>query len=196
MQTRLMTQRRSSFVAVACLIALFCTACSDPADSVVLTADPPLHLEDHLDVATIEGSEVPADLPEPVEWRFDEPQPDWKATPPWNANPPARLTGTADGLLVTLTDAMRNRDGNPQGGIYIEVPDFEQADWEYVVVRARSENEVSRIGVHFNLREGSGASTDQPYPYEDGEGAPVIRDGTVQTYQFQTDLIAWKQLGL
>ena len=36
------------------------------------------HLEDHLDAATIEGSEVPADLPEPVEWRFDEPQPGWK----------------------------------------------------------------------------------------------------------------------
>ena len=43
MQTRLSTQRRSSFVAVACLLVLFCTACSDPgSDSVVLTADLPL----------------------------------------------------------------------------------------------------------------------------------------------------------
>ena len=84
----------------------------------------------------------------------------------------------------------------PGGGIYIDVPDFEQADWDHVVIRARSENEVSRIGVGFNLREGSGASTDFPYPYEDGEDAPVIRDGTVQTYRFQTDLILWKQLGL
>ena len=41
-----------------------------------LTADVPLHLEDHLDAATVVGSEVPADVPVPVEWRFDEPQPD------------------------------------------------------------------------------------------------------------------------
>ena len=40
MQTRRVTQRRSSFAAVACLLVLFCTACSDPvSESVVLTAD-------------------------------------------------------------------------------------------------------------------------------------------------------------
>ena len=83
MKTRFLTQRRSSFVAVACLIVLFCTACTDQeSDPVALTADLPLHLEDHLDVATIEGSEVPTDLPEAVEWRFDEAQPDWKPSAP------------------------------------------------------------------------------------------------------------------
>ncbi len=60
---------------LALVLALICAGCdSGPAP---LTAEMPLHLEDHLDAATIEGSEVPADLPEPVEWRFDEPQPDW-----------------------------------------------------------------------------------------------------------------------
>jgi len=178
---------RSLRPVLAGLLVLSCAGCeTGPAP---LTAEVPLHLEEHLDAATIVGSEVPEDVSEPVEWRFDEPQPDWKATPPWNANPPARLTGTAEGLLVTLTDAMRNRGGNPRGGIHINVRDFEQADWDHVVIRARSENEVSWIGVHFNLREGSGASTDQPFPYEiAGEGAPVIRDGTVQTYRFQIDL--------
>jgi hypothetical protein len=39
----------------------------------VLTADMPLHLEEHLDVATIVGSEVPADAPAVMEWHFDEP---------------------------------------------------------------------------------------------------------------------------
>ena len=79
MTTRLFTGRRSSFVVVASLMVPFWTACSDPvSDAVVLTAELPLHLEDHLDMATIQGSEVPADLPEAVEWRFDAPQPDWK----------------------------------------------------------------------------------------------------------------------
>jgi len=58
---------------------LLVASCTDPASvPVVLTADLPLHLEDHFDKATIEGSEVPDNLPEPVEWRFDEPQPEWK----------------------------------------------------------------------------------------------------------------------
>ena len=47
-----------------------------------LTAHVPLHLEDHLDAATVVGSEVPADVPVPIEWRFDEPQPDWKPIVP------------------------------------------------------------------------------------------------------------------
>ncbi len=181
------------------LPGVLCLGCGGPAP---LTADMPLHLEDHVAEARVIGSDIPEHVPQPLEWRFDQPQPDWKATPPWNKNPPARLTGTADGLLVTLTDAMRNPAGDPQGGIYIDVPDFERADWDHVVIRARSENEISSIGVGFNLREGSGASTDWPGPHRDWEGGPVIRDGTVQTYRFQTDLISgrwegpWQQLGL
>ncbi len=92
MHRRLVIQRRASYVAVACLIVVFCAACSDSeSDAVVLTADLPLHLEDHLDVATIEGSEVPADLPEPMEWRFDDPQPEWKPIG-YAESQPVRLT--------------------------------------------------------------------------------------------------------
>ncbi len=43
-----------------------------------MTAETPLHLEEYLDFATIDGSQVSEDIPEPVEWRFDEPQPGWK----------------------------------------------------------------------------------------------------------------------
>ena len=77
---------------------LLCVGCGDP---VLLTVDMPLHLEDHLAEARVIGSDAPADVPQPLEWLFDQPQPDWKATPAWNTNPPAELTGTANGLLVT-----------------------------------------------------------------------------------------------
>ena len=61
---------------LAPVLALICAGCdSGPAP---LTAETPLHLEEHLDAATIVGSEVPEDIPEPVQWRFDEAQPDWK----------------------------------------------------------------------------------------------------------------------
>jgi hypothetical protein len=81
-------------------------SCSgSPSDSPVLTADMPLHLEDHLDAATIVGSEVPAKLPEPIEWRFDEPQPEWQA--PAHRNPyipPLQMTQAEDVLRITLSE--------------------------------------------------------------------------------------------
>ncbi len=46
------------------LLTLINAGCkSGPAP---LTAEVPLHLEEHLDAATIEGSEVPADVPAAV----------------------------------------------------------------------------------------------------------------------------------
>jgi hypothetical protein len=63
------------------IVVLLFLGCGGPAP---LTVDMPLHLEDHLDAATIVGSAVPADLAQPIEWRFDEPQPDWKAAVPFD----------------------------------------------------------------------------------------------------------------
>jgi len=46
------------------VIMLMAFSCSGPeSDQRLLTAELPLHLEEHLDAATIEGSEVPEDLP-------------------------------------------------------------------------------------------------------------------------------------
>ncbi len=70
---------RSLSVALAPVLSLTLVSCSgSPSGSTVLTADMPLHLEEYLDVATIVGSEVPADAPTVLEWHFDEPQEDWK----------------------------------------------------------------------------------------------------------------------
>ena len=58
---------------------LLAPGCAGPdSGQPPLTAEVPLHLEDHLDAATIVGSNMPADVPESVEWRFDEPQSGWK----------------------------------------------------------------------------------------------------------------------
>ena len=105
--------QRVSFAAVVCLSMLL-TGCADPgSDAVVLTADLPLHLEDHLDVATIEGSEIPTDVPEPVEWRFDEPQPGWKLAEPWTPTVPtidaASLAYTDDALRMVLLQRLGSR---------------------------------------------------------------------------------------
>ena len=65
--------RISPLALLAPLLAVLLSArCADrESGPAVLTADLPLHLEDHLEAATIEGSEVPKDIPEAVEWRFE-----------------------------------------------------------------------------------------------------------------------------
>ena len=58
------------------LLTLPLVHCSgSPPDSLILTAEVPLHLEEHVDAATLVGSEVPADVPAAVEWRFDGTRP-------------------------------------------------------------------------------------------------------------------------
>ena len=60
----LLAQRLSCAAGV--WLSVLLTGCADPgSDAVVLTDDLPLHLEDHLDAATIEGLEIPTDMPEP-----------------------------------------------------------------------------------------------------------------------------------
>ncbi len=154
------------------LLTLLLVNCSgSPSDSVVLTADKPLHLEDHLDAATIVGSEVPANVPSAMEWGFDEPQEDWKPVVPWNpTNDPVEVTQLDDGLRLTFTDGTRNPNGNPRGGLVLEVPDWNYEDLAHLVVRARTSDEVSFFFIGFNRSEGTGTDTSGPNPFEhDGD---------------------------
>jgi hypothetical protein len=60
------------------IIILMALSCSNPeSDQPILSAEVPLHLEEHISDARIEGSEIPEDIPAPVDWNFDEPQPEW-----------------------------------------------------------------------------------------------------------------------
>jgi hypothetical protein len=119
-------------------------ACSRTDATPILTADMPLHLEDHLDAATVTGSEVSTDLYQPVEWRFDQPQAEWALTPqPRIGSPtlqPSRITleHTADALRVTLPEENRRADNLVYGGLYIDLPGWRREDWTHILVRART----------------------------------------------------------
>src|SRR5688572_12599737 len=93
------------------------------SDSAPLSADKsPLHLEEHLKDARIEGSEVPKDLPEAVAWDFGKPQPGWKSVVPLIPSmAPAGVQQPEGALLVDLTEANRQRRGL-RGGVYIDLP--------------------------------------------------------------------------
>ena len=68
---------RSFSQVLAGLLVLSCVGCE--SGPTPLTAERPLHLEEHLDAANVVAAEVPEDIPAAIEWPFDEPQPDWKA---------------------------------------------------------------------------------------------------------------------
>ncbi len=141
----------------------------------------PAHLDQMLAEATAHGSEMPADVPGPIEWRFDVPQPDWGAVASWNPEiESATVTRTTDALRVTLTEGTRNL-GVLAGGLVVEVPDLQVRDWGFIEVRARTTDPVQSIGAAINLREGSGGtSLQQLFPFEFYSlppGAAVIAHG-------------------
>ena len=166
------------------------TTCQD--GPTPLTAEAPLHLEDHLDAAVITGSQVPSDVPKPVEWHFGESQPDWKVVRPLQQHiRPAEITRTKDSLRISLDQTNDYRDFRGTflgGGIYIELSDWRREEWGEILVRARTSDKISAVGVGFNLRKELSADLWAKWPFLHGsDRIPVIRDGTEQTYVFRAD---------
>ncbi|MCZ6778904.1 MAG: sulfatase, partial [Acidobacteria bacterium] len=178
-------------VVVASPFALLSPGCADrESGPAVLTADLPLHLEDHLDAATIVGSKVPAELPAPIEWRFDEPQTEWKALAHRNPHiPPLQMTQTEDALRITLSEAHRHpREDHLHGVFYVPLPNLERGEWGHVVVRARTSDDIRTLVLAFNLGNPNRPAADQKGMFQFyGQGVPVIQDGSVHTYVMRAD---------
>jgi arylsulfatase A-like enzyme len=178
--------KAKGMIFLSVVISLIGFGCSGPeSDQPLLTAELPLHLEEHLDEAKIDGSEIPEDLPAPVEWRLAEPQPDWKqAVPLENQWQPVQMTRIEDGLRLTLTDKARMRGTKWLfGGIYVGVPDWKVEDWAYVLIRARATDRIPQLGTFYNLREKIGDGIWAAIPFKIwGNNIPIIPDGSVHTY--------------
>ncbi len=175
-------------------ILLLTGGCSEPEpDLPLITAEGPLHLEEHLDKASVTGSDIPENVPQPVIWSFDVEQPDWKLLPmrgfPFE---PTTLTRTDDALRVT-PGKFKNKEGEEErkiaaGAFYVDVPDWTPDDWASIEVRARTADKFRAISLAFNLREESGTEEENSSPFMfRGENVPVITDGTVQTYSLRAD---------
>ena len=179
------------------VIMFMAFGCSGPeSDQPLLTAELPLHLEEHLEAATIEGSEVPEDVPTAVEWRFDEPQPDWKPVVPlWPSVKKVKVKRTEDALRLTFSKDNEYRK-RLYGGIYIDLPNWRHEDWSFILVRARTTEKIIWIGVNFNVRKKPGSEPGEQWPFHySGEYVDVIKDGSVQTYLMRADWSQGKYLG-
>jgi arylsulfatase len=164
------------------------------SDPVPLSADKtPLHLEEHLKAARIEGSEVPRDLPEAVAWDFGKPQPEWKVVAPLIPGvAPAGVEQAEGALRVGLSEANRQRR-SLRGGVYVDVPGWNREDWAFLLLRARSSGDVRNVTLAYNLRRQHG---DFMYEYEPflhlGDAAILINDGAAHDYLLRAD---WLESG-
>lgn len=173
--------RRLCFLAVVLLPMAGCGPTLGPP----LTADLPLHLEDHLDAAVVRGSEIPGEIPRSVEWRFDEPQPGWKTTTgpiPPGAQPPT-VNQVGDALQIIPGDLADPR-GRLVGSVYTEVPSWDHRDWAHVTIRARCSG-PGELELGFNLSDEGGA-----FPFGDWGtqvNTPLVGDSLVHTYQLSME---------
>jgi len=179
----------SRYVAVA-LLTLPLPSCSgSPSDALVLTVEMPLHLEEHLDDASLEGSEVWESIIRPIEWDFAEPQPGWTSGPTESWPTLDTKVTQADGALhVELTEENRREgDESVRGYIYVDLPELRQQDWSHLLVRARSDSLVENMRIFFNLGERS-APGGWPSPFQNmGESTPVVSDGVVHGYRIPAE---------
>ena len=179
-----------AFLCGALLVGMIFTWGCAPGDAgpAVLTAEMPLHLEERLDAATIVGSELPAEAPEPIVWSFDEPQPDWKAFSVAESRNPMQGTRTDDALRVILTDADRSAAVGPfrVAGIYTDFPGLLPLVPAQLVIRARTESAGLMAVIHDELggddsRGTAGLLQGLSLP------SPMIADGSVQSYLLPLD---------
>jgi len=185
---------RSAIRSIMCLIVLLATSPlsgftdTESWQQKILTAEGALYLEEHLDAARIVGSNVPEDAPKPVEWRFDQPQPDWKPLKPipeqMEAVKPVRVE---DALRLPLTAKNRMIHASYLYGIiYVRLPDWNIKDWEYVELRARTRDPIGVIHIAFNYSKEDPHTDRFPF-YSRGDWISPVTDGTVQTYRLSLD---------
>ena len=150
-----------------------------------------------------------ATIPSTVEWRFSEPQPDWKSALPIPGVEMAGLERTKDALRVTLSEGSRLSGSSLAGGLYVDLPDWRREEWAEVVVSARTTGSVNRINIGLNPPEGvPPAGAAQPSPgavfsatfQTRGGVTPIVRDGLVHTYRIHLDWESqrtgpWRRIG-
>jgi arylsulfatase A-like enzyme len=169
------------------LFVLFSAACSSsPDDLPFLTAEMPLHFEDHLSDARIFGADVSVDTLQPIEWNFPKPGVDWRSFSDAHKGSdfPRTSVGTEvieDAIRLALSEKNSDNRWWPYSGmISTELPGLNREDWSHVVVRARAA-QPGRISLVF----GSGGELLK------SAGATLISDGRVHSYKLS---IRWEHL--
>ena len=144
------------------LLGVAMTGCEgQTSGSGRLSAEPLLHLEDHLEQAWVDGSDVPRDTANALRWDFPEEEPAWETTGGRSAGPipmgrpsnPPRLERIDDALRLHLGGNDSDREGPAHGVLYVDLPDLQRDEWNHVLVRVRTSDPVRRLTIAFNLSD-------------------------------------------
>jgi arylsulfatase A-like enzyme len=150
----------------------------------------PVHLADRLEEAEVSGARIPEDPPDPVEWRFGEPQPGWKAAR-YDALESLTTKQLADALRIHLA-AREPRgkgalcsQGAYRGLAYVDLPQGQIEPWGHLIVRGRTEGGAAHLlRVALDLGESAYPGGDCTVPFETiVRTTTLIGDGAVQTYR-------------
>ena len=174
-----MNHATNRLAAAAVLAALILGGCR--ADSPrSLNADGSLiHLDDHLADAIVIGSEAPADFLRSEDWDDARLLAEWgsyegEGRTPWLAEEPG-IVGAGDGALRITADERHRAEREWFSTVATTPVDgWLASDWSHVLVRARTEGPIDRIG----FIVGRDAAIQL------AGGAPAISDGQVHTYRF------------
>ena len=193
----------------------FCLLCcpGPGAKQAAIQADRPIHLEEYVNQAEVKGSEVPKNLEEAVEWRFDRPRTDWKTIVPLRKTAhPVRTAQKEDALCLILDESVKSPRSDVtrySGGIWVDLPDWHREDWAYIVVSARAQCEGGSLTLvgKLNKRENAGGRESAAF-VDSTESVDMIGDGRAHSYIFRADWSPgeysgykrwhdpWTQLGL
>jgi arylsulfatase A-like enzyme len=169
-------------------VALWWTAaCSTPHEDVrVLSARVPLHLNDHLQDATIVASDLPVEPPAAVEWKFGKGGLRWTSfgLPDKGEEfpkTPVETVDTEDAVSLILKAKNRDTLWRPYSGmIRADLLGWNREDWSHVIVQARAV-QPGRMSLVF----GSGGE------FLKSAGSVLISDGRVHSYRMP---IRWEHL--
>lgn len=168
------------------VIAMGMGSCSAPASGQrLLRTESPLLLEDHLDAATIIGSDVPTDLPNVVVWDFAHEQPTWLPVAPLQTGIEAVETvRVEDALRLQVTAANLVSGFGQLGVVQTELGALDMEEWDYVEIRVRTVAEGGQVGLLFNLTNQNPVVPQFPFANIGAVEAVPAAD-TVQTYRLR-----------
>ena len=142
-----------------------------------------VHLADRLEAATVVSGGAPETARRERRWRFDAPRPEWRTISSERSPYFARVERQQLDDRVLLSLSVGPYDNRfLLGGLAIDLGGLRFADWEAVLVRARSHDRLLGMTLAHNLDEEAAWPTPLVFFESPDEAPPVFGDGSEQTY--------------
>lgn len=174
--------RPAPLVALALLMAA-ASSCA-PGAPAGLTVDGVLHLADRLAQADASSGAPPLGALQRLGWDLRDQAAEWrslsKADNPRLAT--VLLAPADDGLSLTLARSVGSAGPFLIGGLLTELQDVQFADWETVLVRARTHDRFAGITVAYNVHGDDGVPNEMLFFFATDEAPPLFNDGSEQVY--------------